>query len=142
MTAKKRPSLDTLRQENTLLIARIENLERECKRLVAEANDRIGRAEPGKDQDTGEVINGMARQRGDGSFRRHATRSGPNSTDDIFPPGCGPMELVWSVNESPYAPVIIGWQGDSFHTHPTKMAAVSWLLGIAQRIINDKTPER
>jgi hypothetical protein len=116
-------------------------------RLEEEANRRLAAKEPTNQESVGETIDTMARARHqDGAKRprRHATPGGPNFPDDIYPPGCGPLQLVWEIRPSnnPTLPstVTIGWQGDSFASFPSRTGAVSWLLGIAQRIINDKIP--
>lgn len=120
---------ESLAKQNADLQYRVGILERE-------ANERIGKdMQDSETQSEGRIYEGTRAQ-------RHATRAGPNSADDIYPPGCGPMQLVWSVVEGAWDPVTIGWQGDSFHQFPNKMAAVSWLLGIAQRVMNDKVPPR
>jgi hypothetical protein len=126
-----------LEEDNATLKRRIDFLEMEAK-------DRIGRAEPTNQESVGATIDGMARARGQNEARRprrHATPGGPNFPDDIYPPGCGPMQLMWSQSLAS-GEVILGTQGDSFHHFPNRQAAVSWLLGVAQRIINDKIPER
>jgi hypothetical protein len=63
---------------------------------------------------------------------RHATPGGPNLPSDIYPPGCGPMQLVWAVDR--YNQVVIGWQGDSFAIFESAQAAVEWLRHTARRI--------
>ena len=64
--------------------------------------------------------------------RRHATPGGPNLSTDIYPPGCGPMQLVWAADR--YGQVVIGWQGDSFHLFGSTQEAVEWLRDMARRI--------
>jgi hypothetical protein len=140
MTKKKIPapprrSMKDLELDNQALASRV-------ARLEEEANRRLADKEPTNQESVGATIDGMARARyQDGAKRprRHATPGGPNFPDDIYPPGCGPLQLVWSQNPMS-GDVVIGWQGDSFHHFPSRLAAVSWLMGIAQRIINDKIP--
>lgn len=123
-----------------------DHVDRRIGRLESEANDRIGAAQTTNQESASSTIDGMARARHQDGARRHATPGGPNSPDDIYPPGCGPMQLVWAIipSNNPAVPdsVTIGWQGDSFQAFPSRTAAVSWLLGIAQRVINDKPPSR
>lgn len=57
--------------------------------------------------------------------RRHATPSGPNLPSDIYPPACGPMQLVWSVDR---------YDQVSFHVFGSRQEAVEWLCSAARRI--------
>lgn len=126
-----------LEEDNAAFKRRIEFLE-------LEANERLANKETGQDTASPDVIDGMARARGQQGAtrpRRHATPGGPNFPDDIYPPGCGPLQLVWSQSRVS-GEIVIGTQGDSFHHFPNRLAAVSWLMGIAQRIITDQIPER
>lgn len=145
MTAKKKPSVvrvdatawQRLEEANAELQSRV-------KRLEYEANERLAAKEPKDCESYGQTIDGMARGRGqEGATRprRHATPGGPNFPDDVYPPGCGPLQLVWSQNRIS-GDLIIGTQGDSFHHFQGREAAVSWLIGIAQRILTDVIPER
>jgi len=150
MTAKKTAKISyrQLWNDNEMLKARNQNLADDVKslqarldRLEAEANERLHDKKP-EAEDTHQTIEGMARAR-PGTRRppRHATASGPNFPDDIYPPGCGPLQLVWQLTPATDG-VVIGIQGDSFHGFASRLEAVSWLMGIAQRIINDRIPER
>ena len=118
-----------------------EALQRRIGYLESEANARLGAMETTNQESAAGTIDAMARARHKEGARRHATPGGPNFPDDIYPPGCGPLQLVWSHNMES-GDLVIGIQGDSFHHFPSRMAAVDWLLGIARRIINDKTPTR
>jgi len=144
MTAKKINPIKALQAANDSLEKQNSELVYRVQRLEEEANARMYDKEPQNTEEVGQTIDGMARGRGqDGATRprRHATPGGPNFPDDIYPPGCGPLQLVWSQNRIS-GDIIIGTQGDSFHHFRSKEAAVSWLIGIAQRILTDVIPER
>ena len=64
-----------------------------------------------------------------------ATRAGPNRSDALFPPGCGPMELVYAVSECGIT--VLGHQNDSFHMFATRKEAADWLRTFADRVENE-----
>jgi hypothetical protein len=64
--------------------------------------------------------------------RPYATRGGPNRVDAIYPPGCGPMELVWA--SGTYGSCVLGWQCDSFRVFDSRQKAADWLRAQARRI--------
>jgi hypothetical protein len=145
MTKKKTPKAPSLKERLEFALKQLadhnDHTDRRIGRLESEANDRIGAGQATNQESTSSTIDGMARARHQEGARRHATPGGPNFPDDIYPPGCGPLQLVWSQNMDS-GDVVIGIQGDSFHHFQSKLAAVSWLMGIAQRIINDKPPRK
>lgn len=63
---------------------------------------------------------------------RHATPGGPNFPTDIYPPGCGPMQLVWAAGT--YGSCVLGWQCDSFRMFESRQNAADWLREQARRI--------
>lgn len=73
-----------------------------------------------------------AKEPGAEAPRRYATPGGPNLSTDIYPPGCGPMQLVWAADR--YGQCVVGWQGDSFHLFGSTQEAVEWLRDMARRI--------
>lgn len=67
-----------------------------------------------------------------------ATASGPNSPNAIYPPACGPMQLVWAAGS--YGTCVLGTQCDSFHVFGSRQEAADWLRAQARRIeVWDKT---
>src|SRR5260221_3176557 len=110
MTAKKKIRPPSLRKQLDMAMAGNKPLQDQLEELGRQ-KDTYGGIEP---------------------ERRHATPGGPNLPTDIYPPGCGPMQLVWAVTH--YDGVVMGWQGDSFHVFSSKQEAVEWLRDCARRI--------
>lgn len=67
--------------------------------------------------------------------RPMATASGPNPPNAIYPPGCGPMQLVWgAASVGSYGSCVLGWQCDSFRIFESRQKAADWLRTQARRI--------
>ena len=61
-----------------------------------------------------------------------ATASGPNRADALYPPVCGPLQLVWAAGT--YGSCVLGYQCDSFRVFESRQKAADWLRAQARRI--------
>ncbi len=89
--------------------------------LLTEANEHIQKLEQELEE---------ARKPRDA--RPHATPGGPNHPDAIYPPACGPMQLVWAAGT--YGTCVMGVQCDSFRLFESRQKAADWLRAQARRI--------